>query len=204
MTDNIDTSEIRCTEPEPTHLSGSFERDVVPLRPELCRHALSFTTNPADAEDLVQDTMLKAFKGYDKLRPDTFLKAWLLAIMKNTWIDRYRASTARPTETLLGDVGEAEVIGPLQSGSAEAEALRHEIDPQVVAAFRELSEAMQVTMFHIVVEDMLCRDVAELLGLTTNTVLTRMHRSKRALRRVLEQGSALRAAHSVHCSEHAA
>ena len=190
MTESTDTTESHYARAEPTHLSGSFERDVVPLCAVLYRHALSFTTNSADAEDLVQETMLRAFKGYDNLQPETFLKAWLFTIMRNIWISRYRALSARPTETLLASIGDAEGMRPRQSGSAETEALRHEIDAQLVAAFSQLSEAMQMTVFHTVLEDRLCREVAELLGVSTNTVLTRMHRFKRALRRALERGVA--------------
>ena len=131
MTERTDTTESHYARAEPTHLSGSFERDVVPLCAVLYRHALSFTTNSADAEDLVQETMLRAFKGYDNLQPETFLKAWLFTIMRNIWISRYRALSARPTETLLASIGDAEGTRPRQSGSAETEALRHEIGAPV-------------------------------------------------------------------------
>jgi RNA polymerase sigma-70 factor (ECF subfamily) len=193
MTDDIDADGKRVEDAQPDHLSGSFERDVAPLRPDLYRHALSLTRNHADAEDLVQDTMLKAFRGYDRLRPDTFLKAWLFTIMKNTWISNFRAAGRRPSETLWGDVsdvdfGSVTTAGAVEAGSAESEVLRHEIDPHLVAALGGLSEEMQATVFHVVVEGMLCRDVAKLLGISTNTVLTRMHRSRRALRRSLDKG----------------
>ena len=197
MTDDTDAKGMGVDDAQPDHLSGSFERDVVPLRADLYRHALSLTRNHADAEDLVQDTMLKAFRGYDRLRPETFLKAWLFTIMKNTWISNFRAAGRRPSETLWGDVSEVDfgsvaTAGAVEADSAEYEALRHEIDPHLVAAVGGLSDEMQETVFHVVVEGMLCRDVAKLLGISTNTVLTRMHRSRRALRRSLENGSGQR------------
>lgn len=194
MTDDTDAKGKRVEDAQPDHLSGSFERDVVPLRADLYRHALSLTRNHADAEDLVQDTMLKAFRGYDRLRPDTLLKAWLFTIMKNTWISNFRAAGRRPSEMLWGDVGDADftsvtTAGAVEADSAETEVLRHEIDPHLVAAVGDLSEEMRATVFHVVVEGMLCRDVAELLGISTNTVLTRMHRSRRALRRSLDRAA---------------
>lgn len=73
-----------------------FERDVMPLIKDLHRSAYAYTRNAADAEDLVQETLLRAFRAFDKLSGDYRLKAWLLSIMRNTWISRYRATMRRP------------------------------------------------------------------------------------------------------------
>ncbi|KAA0101117.1 RNA polymerase sigma factor [Mycolicibacterium sp. P1-18] len=174
--------------PTPAHLTGSFDDDVAPLRPELYRYAVGLTRNSPDAEDLVQDTMLKAFKAYDKLRAETFVKAWLFTIMRNTWFSSCRASKRRP-ELLVADMTDVDhrptAADTHGSSSAELEVLRDEIDPELMAALGGLSEEMRATVFHVVVGDMLCRDAAELLGVSTNTVLTRMHRSRHALRRAL-------------------
>jgi RNA polymerase sigma-70 factor (ECF subfamily) len=192
MSDDIDRAISKTDgDPVPTHFTGSFEHDVAPLRTDLYRHALRLTRNPADAEDLVQDTLFKAFRAYDRLRPNTFLKAWLVTIMKNTWISNYHVANRRP-ETLMSDVSDARFstaagFEALESCSAEWEVLRREMDPTLVKALNELSEEMRATVYHVVVEGMLCREVAELLGVSTNTVLTRMHRCKRALRRSLEE-----------------
>ncbi|OPX09858.1 RNA polymerase sigma factor [Mycobacterium sp. AT1] len=179
---------MTATPPTPDHLTGSFDEDVVPLRAELHRYAVSLTRNSPDAEDLVQDTMLKAFKAYDRLRPETFLKAWLFTIMRNTWFSACRTAKLRP-EVLLADMTDVDhrptVPDARASSSAEDELLREEIDPELIAALTGLSEEMRATVFHVVVGDMLCRDAAELLGVSTNTVLTRMHRSRHALRRAL-------------------
>jgi RNA polymerase sigma-70 factor (ECF subfamily) len=172
----------------PTSLTGSFEHDVLPLQSELYGYAYGLTRNRADAEDLVQDTLLKAFGAYGRLRPESFVKSWLLTIMKNTWISDHRAASRRP-ETLLGDVSEAlpnvASDGHLSQCSAETELLRHAVDSDLAAAMEDLSDEMRTTVFHVVVQDMLCREVAELMGVPINTVLTRMHRSRRALRRSL-------------------
>lgn len=179
------------TATRPDRLTGSFDDDVAPLRAELHRYAVGLTRNsPPDAEDLVQDTMLRAFKGYDKLRPETFVKAWLFTIMRNTWFSSCRAAKRRP-ETLVADMTDVDhrptVADPYATSSAEQEVLRDQIDPELVAALTGLSEEMRATVFHVVVGDMRCRDAAELLGVSTNTVLTRMHRSRHALRRALSK-----------------
>lgn len=190
MTDRTDANGKHIDDAQPDNLSGSFERDVMPLRAGLFRYALRLTSNHADAEDLVQDTMLKAFRGYDRLRPETYLKAWLFTVMKNTWISNYRAAGRRLPETLMDDVTDADftsasISGAVEVRSAESEVLRHDIDPHLVAALGGLSEEMRTTVFHVVVEGMRSKDVAKLLGVPVNTVLTRMYRSRRALRRSL-------------------
>src|SRR5690349_1241303 len=76
--------------PDRARFAERFEADVAPLQPVLYRYALRLTRNPADAEDLVQDTMVNAFRGYGKLRPDSYLRAWLTTIMRHTWINTYR------------------------------------------------------------------------------------------------------------------
>ena len=176
-------------------LTGSFDDDVAPLRAELHRYAVNLTRNSPDAEDLVQETMLKAFKAYGRLRPETFVKAWLFTIMRNTWFSSCRVSQRRP-EVLLADMTDVDhrptVADTHASSSAEQEVLREEIDPDLVAALTGLSEEMRATVFHVVVGDMLCRDAAELLGVSTNTVLTRMHRSRHALRRALTESDGLK------------
>lgn len=176
------------TASRPDRLTGSFDDDVAPLRAELHRYAVGLTRNSPDAEDLVQDTMLKAFKGYGKLRPETFVRAWLFTIMRNTWFSSCRTAKRRP-ETLVADMTDVDhrptVADTHATSSAEQHVLSEEIDPELVAALTGLSEEMRATVFHVVVGDMLCRDAAELLGVSTNTVLTRMHRSRHALRRAL-------------------
>ncbi|MCV7423017.1 RNA polymerase sigma factor [Mycobacterium yunnanensis] len=170
----------------PVRLTGSFDDDVAALRPELHRYATRLTRHSSDAEDLVQETMLRAFKAYGRLRQDTFVTAWLFTIARNTWFSMCRASSRRP-EVLSADVGDYASATPhaVAGASAEVEALGNDIDPDLAAALAGLSEEMRATVFHVAVGDMLSRDAADLLGVSTNTVLTRMHRSRRALRRAL-------------------
>ena len=90
----------------PSPESSGFERDVLPLAGDLERFAIRYTNNSVDAEDLVQETLLKAFKASHKLGDKTYCKQWLLTIMRNTWIDKYRAKSRRPAENLVADISD--------------------------------------------------------------------------------------------------
>ncbi len=168
----------------------SFERDVLPVAGDLYRRALAYTKNDAHADDLVQETLLKAYKAFDKLRLETHLRAWLLCIMRNTWINNYRADLRRPVETLVGDIadGQLDSVVPHGSGhvlSAEHQALRHMLDPELAAALLTLSEDMRETVYYVAVLGMKCREEAELMGVPAGTLLSRMHRIRTNLRRSL-------------------
>src|ERR1700754_1373693 len=95
---------------EGQELTASFERQVMPLRDELYRAARRLTPQPGDAEDLVQETLLKAFVGFHSFRQGTNLGGWLHRIMTNTWINRYRASQRRPDERLADEITDAELL----------------------------------------------------------------------------------------------
>lgn len=170
-------------------LSGDFEQDVLPFRTQLYRYALSRTKNAADAEDLLQETMLSAFTAYGGLRPDSHLKSWLMTIMRNTWIDGYRVASRRPVETTLDDAIDAQAA--MSSAvtrdrrSAESRLLDADFDPDVVDAMGCLSEPMRRTVFLVAVMGLGSREAARVLGVSPGTVLTRMHRSRDTLRRKL-------------------
>ncbi|WP_460356596.1 sigma-70 family RNA polymerase sigma factor [Mycobacterium sp. ZZG] len=164
------------------HPSGTeFERGVLTLVPRLHRRAHGYAGNTADAEDLVQETLLKAYRAFHTLGPDPYLKAWLLCILRNTWIAKYRAAQCRPAEALTGEFDD----DAGQSTSAEQLALRDVAEPGLVAAMAELSEPMRLTLYYTAVEGMSCREVAELMGVPEGTVMSRMHRSRAQLRRRL-------------------
>ncbi|WP_173008254.1 sigma-70 family RNA polymerase sigma factor [Mycolicibacterium sp. P1-18] len=176
------------TDPSPNliRLSGDFERDVLPFRSQLYRYALSRTKNAADAEDLLQDTMLSAFKGYGSLRPDSHLKSWLMTIMRNIWIDGHRVASRRPVETTLDDTVDSQTtsaaLATRDQRSAETRLLDADFDGDVVDAMNCLSESMRRTVFLVAVMGLDSRDAARVLGVSPGTVLTRMHRSRHALR----------------------
>jgi RNA polymerase sigma-70 factor (ECF subfamily) len=173
---------------EPGGRVRRFEHEVVPLTRELHRYAYAYTRNPADAEDLVQETLLRAFRAFDTLSGEYRLKAWLLCIMRNTWISRHRATLRRPTETLVGDLTDGHVHrGPSSSDTHSAEhlALRDLPEPQLVAALVSLPESLRLTMYYVAVVGMSCHEVASVMGVPKGTVMSRLYRSRLHLRRSL-------------------
>jgi len=184
------------TDPSPTaatdrstsliRLSGDFEQDVLPFRAQLYRFALSRTKNAADAEDLLQETMLSAFKAYGGLRPDSHLKSWLMTIMRNIWIDNHRVASRRPVETALDDAVDAQATwsstATRDQRSAENRLLDADFDPEVLDAMGCLSESMRTTVFLVAVMGLDSQEAARVLGVSPGTVLTRMHRSRNTLR----------------------
>lgn len=170
---------------------STFEEEVLPFSAELYRRARGYTLSVADAEDLVQETLLRAYRAYDRLDGQPpYLKAWLLQIMRNTWISGYRAAQRRPIETLLGCMSEdhpgaASGPGARHTHSAEEVVLRGLPDTDLTEAFSALAEPIRVTMYHVVVVGLSCREVASLMGVPRGTVMSRMHRGRLHLRRTM-------------------
>ena len=118
--------------------AARFIRDVLPLVDQLYRAALRYTRTPADAEDLVQETMAKAYAGFHSFSAGTNLRAWLFRIMTNTWITSYRTAQRRPDEVLAADV--TDVRSSTATPSAELAALDAMGDDEVLDALRALPE----------------------------------------------------------------
>jgi RNA polymerase sigma-70 factor (ECF subfamily) len=175
------------TEPE---LARRFEREVLALSGDLRRRAWLYTKNDADADDLVQETLLKAYRAFDRLREDTKMRGWLVCIMRNTWISNYRTTQRRPTEVLSGDFAD----GYLDSGvlpeaarapSAEHHALSDVMNPELIAALQALPAEARKTIYYVAVCGMRSREAAEIMGIPEGTVLSRMHRIRIKLRESL-------------------
>ncbi|AQT83105.1 hypothetical protein B1R94_25760 [Mycolicibacterium litorale] len=174
----------------PCSVGRDFTREVMPLTGELYRRAYSYTRNTADAEDLLQDTLFRAYRAFHALREGSHIRAWLLRIMQNVWISRYRATLCRPAETLVGQWTDGHVddgYGPAlaQAGSAESVALLDVVDPEILRALSALPEALRLTVFYVAVRGMTCREVAAFMGVPEGTVLSRLHRGRRQLRTAL-------------------
>ncbi|WP_232375466.1 sigma-70 family RNA polymerase sigma factor [Mycolicibacterium baixiangningiae] len=155
---------------------------------DLHRSAYSYTRNVADAEDLVQETLLRAFRAFDSLSGEYRLKAWLLSIMRNAWISRYRASMRRPAETLVGDLHDGHVDSKALNSdthSAEHLVLRDMPDPQLVDALVALPESLRLTVYYVAVVGLSCHEVAAVMSVPKGTVMSRMYRSRLHLRRLL-------------------
>jgi len=169
---------------------STFVEDTEALMPALYSHAMRLTRNPADAEDLVQETYLKAFRGYESFKPGTNLRAWMFRILTNSQINRYRAKQRRPEETELDDVGDMylyrKLASPGQLGrSAEDELMDLFSEAEVVAALDSLSENYRAAVLLADVEGFAYKEIAEMLDIPIGTVMSRLHRGRKALQREL-------------------
>ena len=154
--------------------------------------ALRMTRNPSDAEDLVQETYLKAYRGFGGFEEGTNLKAWLYRILTNTYINTYRAKQRRPTETDLDDVEDLFLynrIGGLEaaraSRSAEDELMDLFTEAEVKTAVEELPEGYRMAVLLADVEGFSYKEIAEILDIPIGTVMSRLHRGRKALEKLL-------------------
>jgi RNA polymerase sigma-70 factor (ECF subfamily) len=164
-----------------------FERVAMPHLDAVYRAAYALSGRAGQADDLAQATFLKALERFDTFRPGTNCKAWLLRILRNTWIDRLRhlkvvGTTVPAEEALLAEPPHAETT----TWSDPAAVLENFADAQVIAALRELPEDQRLTLFLVDVEEFSQEEVAEITGVAVGTVKSRTSRARAALRGKLE------------------
>jgi RNA polymerase sigma-70 factor (ECF subfamily) len=171
-------------------LRERFERDVLPLLPSLYGAALRMTRNPADAEDLVQDTYLRAFRGFSGFEEGTNLKAWLYRILTNSFINTYRKKQRQP-QTVEGpdDLDEWYLFDRLGGRnvelSAETEVLDRIPDEAVKSALESLPENFRLPVLLADVEGFSYKEIAEIMETPIGTVMSRLHRGRKALQKAL-------------------
>ena len=166
--------------------------------PALYTAALRMTRNPSDAEDLVQETYLKAYRAFGSFEEGTNLKAWLYRILTNTYINSYRAKKRRPEIADVEDVEDLYLYRRLgadqPSGlgrSAEDEALDRFTDDEVKAAIESLPDAFRIAVLLADVEGFSYKEIAEITDVPIGTVMSRIHRGRKALQKALHEfGSA--------------
>nr|WP_304413322.1 sigma-70 family RNA polymerase sigma factor [Mycobacterium sp. URHB0044] len=167
-----------------------FEREMIPLLEPLRRRAIQMTTALADAEDLLQETLLKAYAGRDSFQPHTNLKAWLFRIMTNTCISSYRTAKRRPVQYPTDHITDRQLAASAAHGSAglwsaEDEALATLPDSEIKAAMQSLPEQFRVAVYFADVVGLSYKEIAAIMETEQGTVSSRINRGREQLRNLL-------------------
>ncbi len=171
---------------------ATFAEQAMPFMDSLYGAAMRMTRNPSDAEDLVQETFLKAYRGFGGYEQGTNLKAWLYRILTNTYINIYRAKKRRPDETDLAEVEDLYLyrrLGGLEAAtagrSAEDELLELFTESEIKDALESLPETFRMAVLLADVEGFAYKEIAEILDIPIGTVMSRLHRGRKGLQKQL-------------------
>jgi RNA polymerase sigma-70 factor, ECF subfamily len=170
--------------------AAHFARDVIPLLEPLRRRAIQMTSSIADAEDLLQETLLKAYVGRRSFQPNTNLKAWLFRIMTNAYISSYRTNKRRPAQYPTEQITDRQLEASAAHRSAglwsaEDEALATLPDPQIKAAMQTLPEQFRIAVYFADVAGFSYKEIAAIMETEQGTVSSRINRGRKQLRKLL-------------------
>ncbi len=170
----------------------TFTEQAMEYMPSLYSAAMRMTRNPADAEDLVQEAYLKAYRGFGGYTDGTNLKAWLYRILTNTFINSYRAKQRRPIESDLEEVEDLYLYRKLHDAeasglgrSAEDELMDSMTDATVKEALESLPDAFRIPVLLADVEGFSYKEIAEIMDVPIGTIMSRLHRGRKALEKRL-------------------
>jgi RNA polymerase sigma-70 factor, ECF subfamily len=171
-------------------LTARFVNDALPYLKQLSDRARRLTRNAADADDLVQETMLRAYAGFNTFSEGTNLRAWLFRIMTNTYINGLRRAQRRPSEYLTDRITDRQLAAQdrhssQQPQSAELDALEAWPDIELTDAMATLPVQFRLAVYYRDIVGLRCREIAEIMACCEGTVMSRLHRGRQRLRTVL-------------------
>lgn len=180
------------TDIDDAELAAIFEADAMAYVDQLYGAAMRMTRNPADAEDLVQETYTKAFAAFRSFEQGTNLRAWLFRILRNTYINAYRKAKREPVSTSADELSDPQLleVDARSAGgarSAETEALELLGDTEIIEAMQALPEDFRTAVYLADVEGFSYKEIAEIMETPVGTVMSRVHRGRKSLRSLLAQ-----------------
>lgn len=168
-----------------------FQDEALPLLDSLYAAALRMTRNPADADDLVQETMLRAYRAFDRFEPGTNLKAWLFRILTNAYINVYRKRQREPKKLSQDEVEDFDLYRELKdhdphfTATPESIVLDSLVDSDILDAIEALPEQFRLAVILSDVEGFSYAEMAQIMDVPMGTVMSRLHRGRKALQRAL-------------------